>query len=95
MITEDQTEVIAFLEAAVTHGGNPVTRIDTHASIVFLAGDRAWKLKRALGGRGIPIEWLVEMVRFDQEGAVRPAGGAQGPRPGTDAPVGDYDRPLP
>jgi hypothetical protein len=48
VITEDQTEVVAFLESASTHGGKPVVRIDTHASIVFLAGDRAWKLKRAV-----------------------------------------------
>ncbi len=48
MITEEQTEVVAFLESAATHGGWPVERIDTHASIVFLAGNRAWKLKRAV-----------------------------------------------
>jgi aminoglycoside phosphotransferase family enzyme len=116
VVTEDQTEVVAFLESAITHGGNPVARIDTHASIVFLAGERAWKLKRAvrydyldfstverrramceaevlvnrrtaptlyrgvvpvtrepkgrlaLGGQGAAVEWLVEMIRFDQEG---------------------------
>lgn len=48
MITEDQTAVIAFLAAPATHGGTSVERIDTHASIVFLAGDRAYKLKRAV-----------------------------------------------
>lgn len=116
MITEDQTEVVTFLASPSTHDGVAVERIETHASIVFLAGTRAWKLKRAvrydyldfstierrhamceaelrinqrtapglyrrvvavtretdgslaLGGRGVPIEWLVEMVRFDQEG---------------------------
>jgi aminoglycoside phosphotransferase family enzyme/predicted kinase len=93
----------------------PVERIDTHSAVVFLAGDRAWKLKRAvrydyldfsgaerrrqlceaevrinlrtapalyrgvvavtresdgslaLGGDGAPIEWVIEMRRFDQE----------------------------
>ena len=115
MVTADQSDVIAFLEAPATHGGAPVERIDTHASIVFLAGPRAWKLKRAvrydyldystldrrrqmceaelqinrrtapdlyravvpvtrapdggleIGGTGLPVEWLLEMVRFDQE----------------------------
>lgn len=115
MITEDQAEVVAFLSSFSTHGA-PVERIETHASIVFLAGQRAWKLKRAvrydyldfstverrkamcdaevrinrrtapglyrgvvpvtrqpdgslaLGGSGTPVDWLVEMDRFDQEG---------------------------
>jgi aminoglycoside phosphotransferase family enzyme/predicted kinase len=115
MITEDQTATIGFLAAPSTHGGSPVERIDTHASIVFVAGPRAWKLKRAvrydyldfstiarrkamceadvrinqrtapclyrgvvpvvrkpdgslaLGGGGIPVDWLVEMNRFDQD----------------------------
>ncbi|MGE4219364.1 MAG: AAA family ATPase [Alphaproteobacteria bacterium] len=31
-----------------THGGSPVERIDTHSAAVFLAGDRAYKLKRAV-----------------------------------------------
>ncbi len=48
MITEDQTTVIDFLAAPSTHGGATVERIDTHASIVFLAGPRAYKLKRAV-----------------------------------------------
>ncbi len=116
MITEDQTAVIAFLIAPSTHGGSNVERIDTHASVVFLAGPRAYKLKRAvrfdyldfstpelrrasceaevrlnrrtapalyrgviavtrrhdgsyaLGGTGTPVDWLVEMNRFPQEG---------------------------
>jgi aminoglycoside phosphotransferase family enzyme/predicted kinase len=116
MITEDQTEVVAFLASPSTHGGAAVERIETHASIVFLAGTRAWKLKRAvrydyldfstverrkamceaelrinrrtapdlyrrvvavtrrsdgslaLGGHGTPVDWVVEMVRFDQDG---------------------------
>jgi aminoglycoside phosphotransferase family enzyme/predicted kinase len=115
MITADQTEVVAFLASPSTHGGAAVERIETHASIVFVAGTRAWKLKRAvwydyldfstverrramceaevrinrrtapalyrgvvavtrqpegslaLGGSGTPVDWLVEMVRFDQD----------------------------
>jgi len=116
MITEDQNEVVTFLASPSTHRGAAVERIDTHASIVFLAGVRAWKLKRAvqydyldfstierrkamceaevrinrraapalyrgvvsvtrrpdgslaLGGSGAPVDWLVEMVRFNQDG---------------------------
>ena len=48
MITEDQTAVIDFLASPSTHGGASVERVDTHASIVFLAGARAYKLKRAV-----------------------------------------------
>nr|WP_295829312.1 bifunctional aminoglycoside phosphotransferase/ATP-binding protein [uncultured Azospirillum sp.] len=43
-----QEEVIAFLGDPRTHGGALVERIDTHAALVFLAGDRALKLKRAV-----------------------------------------------
>ena len=116
MITEDQSEVVTFLASPSTHGGAAVERIETHASIVFLAGTRALKLKRAvrydyldfstidrrramcedevrinrrtapdlyrgvvavtrqpdgslgLGGSSTPVDWLVEMVRFDQDG---------------------------
>ena len=114
MITEDQSSVVAFLSSPTAHAGAAVERIDTHTSIVFLAGDRAWKLKRAvryayldystadkrramceaevrinrraapalyrgvtaivreadgwltIGGTGTPVDWLVEMTRFDQ-----------------------------
>lgn len=43
-----QAETLAFLGDPRTHGGAPVERIDTHAATVFLAGDRAFKLKRAV-----------------------------------------------
>lgn len=110
-----QQEAIAFLAAAATHGGNRVTRFDTHAAIVFLAGEKAYKLKRAVrfpfldystieirrqmcerevernrkfapdlylgvlaitrtadgalafSGEGEPIDWVVQMQRFDDE----------------------------
>jgi uncharacterized protein len=116
MLTADQSEVLEFLGSPSTHGGDTVERIETHASVVFLAGTRAWKLKRAvrynyldfstverrkamceaevrinqrtapalyrgvaavareadgslaLGGPGTPVDWVVEMVRFDQDG---------------------------
>lgn len=113
MVTEDQSRVVAFLGSPAAHGGAAVERLDTHASIVFLAGDRALKLKRAvrydyldystashrkvmcdaelrlnrrtapalyrrvvavteqadgsltIGGPGTPVDWLVEMERFE------------------------------
>jgi len=43
-----QDEVLAFLGDPATHGGRKVQRIDTHAASVFLAGDRALKIKRAV-----------------------------------------------
>jgi aminoglycoside phosphotransferase family enzyme/predicted kinase len=111
----DQQRVIDVLADPRTHGGMPVERIETHSAIVFLAGRRALKMKRAvkfdyldfstldlrrqsceaevrinsraaptiyrgvaavtresdgrliLDGRGEPVEWLVDMARFDQE----------------------------
>lgn len=43
-VVEDQSAVIAFLEAHLA----PARRIDTHGAVVFLAGERAYKLKRAV-----------------------------------------------
>jgi len=43
-----QQEVFAFLADPATHGGKPVERIDTHGAAVFLAGERALKVKRAV-----------------------------------------------
>jgi aminoglycoside phosphotransferase family enzyme/predicted kinase len=109
-----QAEVLAFLEDPASHSGRDVRRIDTHASSVFLVGERALKVKRAvrfpfldyssldkrkaacaaelevnrpfapklyrrimpvtretdgrlaLDGKGEPVEWAVEMHRFDE-----------------------------
>ncbi len=43
-----QKPVMDFLGSPAAHGGAPVTRIDTHAASVFLAGERAIKVKRAV-----------------------------------------------
>ena len=50
MIVEDQREIIDFLSAPATYGADivHVERIDTHSASIFLAGDRAYKLKRAV-----------------------------------------------
>lgn len=48
--THSQDEIIAFLSDGTSYGlpGARVDRIETHISIVFLVGDRAYKLKRAV-----------------------------------------------
>ena len=43
-VVEDQSAVIAALEERLA----PAKRIDTHGAVVFLSGDRAYKLKRAV-----------------------------------------------
>jgi len=111
---DTQEPVLALLSDPATHGGQAVKRIDTHAASVFLAGERALKIKRAvkfpfldfstlekrkaacaaelevnrpfapqiyrrlvpitrepsgalaLDGSGEPVEWAVEMHRFDE-----------------------------
>src|SRR5437016_1715564 len=45
---DPQADVIAFLAAPSTHGGQEVEHISTHGAHVFLAGDKAYKLKRAV-----------------------------------------------
>ena len=113
-MTELQQAVFALLDDPATHGGVAARRIDTHAASVFLAGGRAYKVKRAvrfpfldystlekrkaaceaelavnrpfapelyrrvvaitresaglaLDGAGEPVEWAVEMRRFDED----------------------------
>ena len=115
---ELQESVFAFLEHSGPGPAGRPRRIDTHASVVFLGGDRALKIKRAvrlpfldystlesastacdeelkvnagnapelyrrvvaitraddggleIGGSGAPVEWAVEMARFDEEQAL-------------------------
>lgn len=46
---EQQADVVTFLETpGVLAPGETPRRIDTHAAHIFLAGNRAWKLKRAV-----------------------------------------------
>lgn len=44
----NQENIIAHLADGRNHGGVSVKRVDTHAAIVFLAGPKAYKLKRAV-----------------------------------------------
>ncbi|CAN5874474.1 AAA family ATPase [soil metagenome] len=46
---DDQAGLIAWLTSGMPFGcADGCRRIDTHAASIFLAGDRAWKLKRAV-----------------------------------------------
>ena len=47
-IVDNQDEVVAYLSDPATHGGAAVEEIETHGARVFLAGDRVYKLKRAV-----------------------------------------------
>jgi uncharacterized protein len=48
-VVADQHEVLAYLADSSTYAINePVKRIDTHGAIVFLAGDHAYKVTRAV-----------------------------------------------
>ena len=46
--TDPQEKIFSFLLDPRTHAGAAVKRIDTHAASVFLAGERAYKVKRAV-----------------------------------------------
>ncbi|GEO82897.1 bifunctional aminoglycoside phosphotransferase/ATP-binding protein [Pararhodospirillum oryzae] len=51
MTSDTQSAVIAFLSRPETHGlppGTPVEVIRTHISVLFLAGERVFKIKRAV-----------------------------------------------
>jgi uncharacterized protein len=49
-VQDAQDEVIAFLRRSTSYGlaGSAVETVETHISIVFLAGEYAYKLKRAV-----------------------------------------------
>jgi aminoglycoside phosphotransferase family enzyme/predicted kinase len=64
MSEPDQTAVIAFLADPATHGVAAVERIDTHASVVFLAGNRAFKLKRAVRYSYLDYSTVAVRERF-------------------------------
>ncbi len=47
-VTEDQSDTIAFLASGAGSGSPADEIIETHGAMVFLCGDRAYKLKRAV-----------------------------------------------
>ncbi len=48
MEPQSQAETLALLASPATHGGVKPERLDTHISAVFLAGERVYKLKKAV-----------------------------------------------
>ncbi len=47
-VVQDQSAVVALLSDPATHAGITPQRIDTHGAMIFIAGDRAYKVKRAV-----------------------------------------------
>jgi hypothetical protein len=47
---DDQAEVVAFLGDPASYPTKPdrIERFETHGALVFLAGEEAWKIKRAV-----------------------------------------------
>ena len=64
MISNDQAAVLEFLASPAAHGGSTVERIDTHASVVFLTGARAYKVKRAVSFDYLDFSSLDRRKRF-------------------------------
>ncbi|MGV4796668.1 AAA family ATPase [Rhizobium sp. F40D2] len=48
MLAQDQSQVRTYLEKVLRRDEHPVEVIDTHISTIFLSGDRAYKMKRAV-----------------------------------------------
>src|SRR5262245_55024883 len=64
MVSNDQAIVLDFLASPATHGSSTVERIETHASVVFLAGPRAYKVKRAVAFDYLDFSTLDRRKRF-------------------------------
>jgi hypothetical protein len=65
-MTDNQSHAIDFLSRGASFGLPDATprRIDTHISMVFLVGDRVFKMKRALKLSFIDYSTLAERERF-------------------------------
>jgi uncharacterized protein len=65
-MTDDQGEAIAFLSRGASYGqpGAEVTRVETHGAIVFLVGEHAYKLKRAVRFSFLDYSTLAARERF-------------------------------
>lgn len=66
MTAVEQDEVIAFLSrpGAYGAGGGTVERIDTHGAVVFLVGELAYKLKRAVSYSYLDYGSVEKRQRF-------------------------------
>jgi len=60
---DDQSETIAFLSRPESYGirDGTVERVETHCSLVFLAGEHAFKLKRAI--RYVSLDYTTRDLR--------------------------------
>ena len=65
-VVGDQTAILRFLADPKTYGPGvtEVERIDTHGAIVFLAGERAYKVKRAVAYPYMDFSTLERRRRF-------------------------------
>ena len=65
-MADDQSEAIGFLSDPSSYGGqvDRIKRLETHISLVFLAGDRAYKLKRAVKLPYLDFSTLERRRRF-------------------------------
>ncbi len=64
-VVEDQSEVAAFMASAAAHGiSSDVERLNTHGAMVFLAGDLAYKIKRAVKFPYMDFSTLARRHRF-------------------------------
>jgi uncharacterized protein len=63
---DDQSEVVAFLSAGASYGlpGAAIEQIVTHISHIFLVGERAYKLKRAVRFSYLDYSTLERRERF-------------------------------
>jgi aminoglycoside phosphotransferase family enzyme/predicted kinase len=66
MTVADQSAVIAFLSDGASYGmvGTTVDRVTTHCSMIFLVGDRAFKLKRAVKYSYLDYSTLRQRERY-------------------------------
>lgn len=65
-VVADQSAVLHFLGDPTTYGlaEGEVERIDTHGAVVFLAGERAYKIKRAVAFPYMDFSTLERRQRF-------------------------------
>lgn len=61
---EAQKEVVDFLASAACHGGVTPVHVETHLSHLFLAGERVFKLKKALAWSMVDYETLDRREHF-------------------------------
>lgn len=65
-IAADQSQVVAFLQTNLTAIRGPVHTLATHASLIFLTSDRAYKLKRAVRFPFLDFSTPEQRLRFCQ-----------------------------